>query len=178
LACASSFFPRPRGVWDTNSHRTPSNGLTGEHTRRGYEACGRQWYNEGAGTSVPDRKVSDREGQALESLVKARRAVELAVDKQATDIALLDIRHLSALADYFVLCSASSERQIRAVFESVDETLGKEGVRLLRRDGSPESGWVLLDFGDLIVHVFSPEQRAYYRLDQLWKDATPIIRIQ
>jgi ribosome-associated protein len=115
---------------------------------------------------------------SLESVEKARRAVELVSDKQATDITMLDIRRVSGFADYFVLCTAGSERQMRAVYEAVDESLGDEGARLLRKEGTPDSGWVLLDFGDVIVHVFSPSQRDYYRLDALWKEAVPVVRIQ
>src|SRR5438874_7947588 len=111
---------------------------------------------------------------SLESVEKARRAVELVSDKQATDITMLDIRRVSGFADYFVLCTAASERQMRAVYEAVDESLGDEGARLLRKEGTPASGWVLLDFGDVIVHVFSPSQRDYYRLDALWKEAVPV----
>jgi ribosome-associated protein len=129
--------------------------------------------NSRRGAGTPSGKAAK-----LEAVEKARRAVELVADKQATDITMLDIRRVSNFADYFVLCTAGTDRQMRAVYESVDESLGHEGVPLIRREGTPESGWVLLDFGDVIVHVFSPDQRDYYRLDTLWKEAVPVVRIQ
>jgi ribosome-associated protein len=118
-------------------------------------------------------EVSDLEPGEL-----AKKAVEVASDKQALDIILLDIRGLSGFADYFVICSGETERQIRAISEGIDEVLGKEGASLHRREGTTDSGWILLDFGDVIVHVFAPRERQYYQLDKLWSKATPVVRIQ
>jgi ribosome-associated protein len=103
--------------------------------------------------------------------------MEAALDKQATDILMLDIRQLTSFADYFVICSAGSDRQISAICDEIDEVLGKAGVSLYRREGTEDSGWVLFDFGQVIVHVFAPSQREYYDLEQLWSKATPVIRI-
>jgi len=103
--------------------------------------------------------------------------VEAALDKQATDILMLDIRPISSFADYFVICSADSERQIHAICDAIDEALTKEGSRLLRREGKEDSGWVLLDFGQVIVHIFSAPQREYYDIEKLWYKATPVVRI-
>lgn len=104
--------------------------------------------------------------------------MQAAADKQATDILMLDLRERSGFTDYFVVCCATSERQIKAILEEIDKTLTQSGARLLRREGAPESGWVLLDFGDVIVHVFSPELREYYQLEKLWAEATPVVRVQ
>ncbi len=99
-------------------------------------------------------------------------------DKQASDIILLDLRGLSTIADYFVICTAGNERQLRAVLKSLDEDLVKAGARNPRIEGSAETGWVLLDFSDVIIHLFSPEQREFYRLERLWKQAQPIVVVQ
>ncbi|MBI2911799.1 MAG: ribosome silencing factor [Chloroflexi bacterium] len=108
----------------------------------------------------------------------ARRAAEAAAEKQARDVVVLDLRGYATVADYFVICEADSDRQIRAICEELDLALGRLGSRLLRREGEPDSGWVLLDFGDLVVHVFSPELRAYYEIERLWSAVPPILRIQ
>jgi ribosome-associated protein len=104
--------------------------------------------------------------------------VTVAEDKQAHDIVMLDLRGLTTIADYFVVCSAESERQLRAVASAIDEELVKGGARSPRIEGSPETGWVLLDFSDVIVHVFSEEQREFYRLERLWKQAQPVVVVQ
>jgi len=91
---------------------------------------------------------------------------------------MLDIRHLTTIADYFVVCTAASERQLKAVTDAVLETVGKAGVDALHTEGVGESGWVLLDYGSVIVHIFAPAERQYYRLERLWSAATPVLRVQ
>jgi ribosome-associated protein len=118
----------------------------------------------------------------LEALSLARRIVDLASDKQASDIVLLDIRGVSLIADYFVICTAGSERQATAILKDLSERLLEDeshpGRKPLHTEGKPDSGWVLLDYGDVIVHIFSPTQRSFYTLEQLWAAATPIVRLQ
>ncbi len=99
-------------------------------------------------------------------------------DKQASDIVLLDIRGLTTIADYFVICTAGTDRQIKAITDALFETLDKEGVSPLHSEGVGGSGWVLIDYGDVIVHLFMPSERAYYSLEKLWGSATPVLRIQ
>ncbi|MEJ7653960.1 MAG: ribosome silencing factor [Chloroflexia bacterium] len=108
----------------------------------------------------------------------ARALVEAAVDRKAADIALLDLRAVTIISDYFVLCNGGSERQINALVRALVEKAGEQGYSSKRIEGVAEGGWVLLDFGDVIVHVFSPSQRAYYRLDELWSHAQPVLVIQ
>lgn len=84
---------------------------------------------------------------------------------------------MCTFTDYFVFCSGDSERQIQAICDEIDETLRREGISPYRREGSVDSGWMLLDFGEVIVHIFAPEEREYYELEKLWSKATPVIRI-
>ena len=108
----------------------------------------------------------------------AHRAVEAVSDKQASDIVLLDARGVCSFADYFVICSGEAERQIKAIYEEVEHALKKEGILPHHREGALDSGWLLLDFGDVIVHIFAPFEREYYQLDELWNKAIPLVRIQ
>lgn len=118
------------------------------------------------------------ETQAAEAVDVARRAVDIAEDRQAHDILLLDVRGICSYADAFVFLSAESKRQIEAVREAMQRGLREAGRRLLHVEGEPESGWVLMDFNDVIVHIFSPEERDFYRIEDLWRQAVPLIRIQ
>ncbi|MBM3924843.1 MAG: ribosome silencing factor [SAR202 cluster bacterium] len=108
----------------------------------------------------------------------ARKLVDIASDVQAEDIVLLDISKISVFADYFVILSAESDRQIRAIHEEMEMRLKKDdGVRLKHYEGTAESGWLLLDFGNVIVHIFSPEQREFYGLEQVWSKASQVLRV-
>jgi ribosome-associated protein len=119
--------------------------------------------------------------ESAEALSLARRIVDLVSDKQASDILLLDIRGVSLIADYFVICTAGSERQTSAILKDLGEKLEEDpfpGRKALHSEGNADSGWVLLDYGDVIVHIFSAAQRAFYNLEQLWAPATPVVRLQ
>ncbi len=108
----------------------------------------------------------------------ARRAVAVAEDKQANEIMMLDLRGLTTIADYFVLCTVPSERQMRSVLKALDEELAQPPAANPRIEGSPETGWIIMDFGEVVVHLFSPDQREFYRLDRLWKQAQPVVVVQ
>ena len=95
-----------------------------------------------------------------------------------SDIVLLDMDGVSLLADYFVLCNAESKPQFRAILEEVEKQAKAAGGRRLHVEGEAESGWVLLDYSAVVVHIFDPELRAYYNLKQLWKEARLVVRIQ
>lgn len=108
-------------------------------------------------------------------------AIELAVavvaaadDKKASDLLLLEVADVLAVVDVFLLATASSDRQLRAVAEAIEERGRELGRRPQQREGKAESGWLLLDFGDIVVHLFSHEQREYYSLERLWADVPRI----
>lgn len=91
---------------------------------------------------------------------------------------MLDIREVCSFADYFVICSGDSVRQIEAIWQEVRKTLKHEGINPHHSEGAADSGWILLDMGGVIIHIFSPEQQDYYQLDKLWDKATTIVKIQ
>ncbi len=91
---------------------------------------------------------------------------------------MLDIRNSASFADYFVIASSQSVRQFESIVEALDEGLKEDGVHPTGREGKPDSGWVLLDYGDIILHLFATTERAYYDLEGLWHTATPVVRIQ
>lgn len=113
----------------------------------------------------------------LESENLARAIVDVIVEKLGEDVLLLDIRPVSMIADYFVICHGASERQIQAIQEGILQKLKEMGVRALHSEGTPMSGWILVDYGSVIVHIFLPLTRGYYNLEQLWKDAKTVVRI-
>ena len=108
----------------------------------------------------------------------ARLAVDVASENQASDIAMLDIRAVSDFADYFVIMTADSGRQIDALVRDIEEALEAEGRRLHHREGSADSGWVLLDFSDVIVHLFQPDAREFYQIEGAWSQGIETVRIQ
>ena len=101
--------------------------------------------------------------QRLEPLEIAHKVVEVAEEKQASDILLLDIRELSSFADFFVILTAESRRQMEALAQDMVQQLKQSGSALHHREGGLDSGWLLLDFGDVIAHLFAPQEREYYR---------------
>jgi len=108
----------------------------------------------------------------------ARRIVELAEDKKAADIVLLDLAGLTTVADYFVIASGGSERQLDAIADGIVEALRSEKLRPIGREGLAASHWVLLDYGSVIVHVFTPPERDFYQLERHWSEAKTILRVQ
>lgn len=101
-------------------------------------------------------------------------AAQAASDKQATNLVAFDVSERLALTDVFLIVSANNERQVSAVVDAVDEALHKHGTKSLRREGDREARWVLIDFGDLVVHVQHVEERALYSLERLWRDCPAI----
>jgi ribosome-associated protein len=115
----------------------------------------------------------------LEGLELAQLLVDSILDKKGEDILLLDIREEALFTDYFLICNGENDRQIRALADSI-ATEAKKQANILPwgTEGEAAGGWVLLDFGDLIVHLFSPEMRNYYKLDELWGNSHVVLRMQ
>lgn len=101
-----------------------------------------------------------------------------ASDKLASDIILLDTRGENRFADFFVICSAETGRQTQAIRQEIVDNLRLRGVKLHHDEGAADSGWILLDYGDVIVHIFSQSEREFYQLDRLWEDAATLLRVQ
>ena len=114
----------------------------------------------------------------LRAVEYARLAVDVASDKQASDIVMLDIREVCDFADYFVILTAESPRQIEALTLDIERALETEGATRHHREGSLQGGWLLLDFSDVIVHLFRPEQREFYDIEGAWSGGVEAVRIQ
>ena len=107
----------------------------------------------------------------------ARIAVDTASDRLASDIVMLDIRGLSDFADYFIILTGESTRQLRDIAEAIEKALETSGAVLHHREGAPASGWILQDYGDLIVHLFGPEEREFYDVEGAWSRAVEVVRL-
>ena len=113
------------------------------------------------------------EVRQVDSAALAERIAEIAADKKASDVRVLDLRDVVSYTDFFVVCSGNTERQAKAIQDAVYQELKHGEERLLprRMEGEREARWILLDYLDCVVHIFTPEARDYYRLEQLWGEA-------
>jgi len=111
-----------------------------------------------------------------DGLNKALLCAQAAIDKKGENVKILDLSELSGFTDYFLICSGTSDRQVQAIGESISNLMDVQGYELLSAEGFQDGRWVLLDFGDVIVHVFLDALRDYYDLETLWKEA-PKVRI-
>jgi ribosome-associated protein len=133
--------------------------------------------------AAPLETAEDRARQEAElaaerdALELARRIVDLAADKKAADIVLLEVRSLTTLTDYFVICSGGSERQLRGIADGIVEGVKEGGVLPIGREGGPTDHWLLLDFGSVVVHVMANPEREYYALEKLWSEAPLLLRV-
>ena len=126
--------------------------------------------------NVEEVEIGERKGNAglAESAKLARMAALAADDKKAKAVRILDIRSISSVADYFVLSSATSSTQVRAIADNVEKQLTSAGLPLHHMEGYQNGRWILLDFGDLVIHVMHEEERSFYNLDRLWGDAREV----
>jgi ribosome-associated protein len=108
---------------------------------------------------------------------KVRVGARAALEKKADGVVILDLQGISSITDFFLVASARSTIQMRSIVDAIEEALESHGVRRLHREGVPESGWLLLDYGEVIVHVFLAETRAFYALERLWGDA-PVLSVE
>ncbi len=108
------------------------------------------------------------------NLEKALAAAKAALDKKAENLKLLDLSQISGFTDYFIICSGMSDRQVQSISDSITFQLREQGYKILSSEGHQEGRWVLLDFGDVVVHIFLDALREYYDLEHLWADAPKI----
>lgn len=108
------------------------------------------------------------------SLEMAKLAIEALEDKKAEDIKVIDISEVSVIADYFIIAGGSNRSQIQALCDNVDEQLGRAGYFVKQKEGYEAANWVLLDFGDVIVHIFDKENRLLYDLERIWRDGKQV----
>jgi ribosome-associated protein len=124
-------------------------------------------------------KLEQRQGEIIrDPAALARTIVDILLDKKGVDTLLLDVREISLLADYFIISTGEVDRQIKAIAEEISQTLKSEHILPLHVEGDAESGWVLMDYGEIVVHLLSPEMRSFYRLEELWKEARVVVKVQ
>lgn len=99
-------------------------------------------------------------------------------DKKGEDILLLDIKDIASFTDYFVLCTGTSDRMLDALADGMLEAVREKHRKKGRKQGDPQDGWVVVDYGDVVVHLFSPDRRDYYDLEELWQDGKVLLRVQ
>jgi len=121
--------------------------------------------------TTPDSQPSTGRARAL-------LLADIISDTPARDTIVLDIHELSPFTDYFVITAGANERQLRAINRTIADRMAEVGVRPHRSEGAPSSGWIVLDFGDVLVHIFSEELREFYRLEDLWAEAPTLLAIQ
>ena len=133
----------------------------------------------GHSDAVPQQTRFLVEEYIIDTVELARYIVDLIADKKGEDIVLLDIREQTLIADYFIICSGSSERQLKAIIENITEEVKKDHrIIAYYVEGDATTGWVLIDYGSIIVHAFSPDTRAYYDLEGFWHEAAVLLKIQ
>jgi ribosome-associated protein len=129
-------------------------------------------------TSARSEEQERRATLPIEGRARALLLADIISDTPAKDTIVLDIRDLSPFADFFVITDGANERQLRAINRTVAEKMAEAGIRPERTEGGAPSGWIVLDFGDVLVHIFSEEQRDFYRLEDVWAEAPTLLAIQ
>ena len=123
---------------------------------------------------LPENGANEKEGGKERSAELARLAISALEDKKAEDIRVIDIGEVSVLADYFIIASGNNRTQVQAMADEVEQRLGRAGASPRQIEGYQAANWVLLDFGDVIIHIFDAQNRLFYDLERIWKDGTQI----
>lgn len=118
-----------------------------------------------------NKKPRSQPASTLETEDVVNTAAHAASEKKATDLVLLDLRKIASFTEFFLIGTGASTRQVQAISNAIEETLRKDGKRPLHIEGYSSAEWILLDYGDFIVHIFSPASRRFYDLERLWRDA-------
>lgn len=117
-------------------------------------------------------KIGLPKGMDAKELTKL--AIQALEDKKAEDIKIIDISHVSVIADYFIIANGTNANQIQALSDNVEEILGRAGVHPRQIEGYQNANWILMDFQDVIIHIFDKENRLFYDLERIWRDGVPI----
>jgi ribosome-associated protein len=126
---------------------------------------------------VPE-KINTDSGNGIDDTRQfAVQIADIIAETPASDTRVIDIHELSPIADFFVICSGENERQLRAINRAIDDELGKVGIQARRVEGDTTSGWILMDYADVVVHIFDADLRAFYRLEELWAEAPVLLSI-
>ena len=120
----------------------------------------------------------NKRGENLNALDLARAVINTLEDKKGEDILLIDIKEIASFTDYFVICTTTSGRMLDALAKSVQETCNEKNKWRGRIEGQSHDGWMVVDFGDVVVHLFSRDQRNYYKLEELWEEGKVLVRVQ
>lgn len=121
-------------------------------------------------------EVTTEEAAILE---QARAIVDTISDIKGEDILLIDLREITLISDYFIICTGNSDRQLKAIVEHINNDMREKfGRKVWRIEGNATGGWVLMDYGDIVIHAFTPEQREYYDLEDLWRDGKILLHMQ
>ena len=123
------------------------------------------------------QKLPSPKGIIMDAEERGLLACRAASDRKALDIAVLDLREISSITDLFLVCSGQNPRQMRAIAEEIDNRLSERGVEPLSREGTGEGSWLLLDYDDLVIHIFSENARLFYDLERLWTRAPRLTRL-
>jgi ribosome-associated protein len=115
--------------------------------------------------------TATRKGTSRRFPAQVQRAIAAAQDRKASDVVVLDLRPAQGFTDYFLIVSGQNTRQIKAIADAIEDALGEKGVKPAHAEGYDRAGWILLDYFDFIVHIFSPETRVFYSLERLWGSA-------
>ena len=173
-AHVSGFFVYPREITalDISSTRIREFLANGRSVQVPFAGSGRSLY--------PPESTLRHEGSRIDRLTpssskeKAFLCAQAVLDRKAIDLVILEVKDLSSFTDYFLICSGNSDRQVQAIASHIEEKLAKKGIRPLGMEGKREGRWILLDYGDVIVHVFYQPVREFYDLERLWSEAPRI----
>src|SRR5215210_6699490 len=123
------------------------------------------------GRSANEEPLEQDEPEGLDTEEEVRIAAQAASDRKATDLVALDLREIASFTEFFLICTGANQRQVQAISNAIEEELRKAGKRPLHTEGYSNAEWILLDYGDFIVHVFGSASRNFYDLERLWRDA-------
>ncbi len=121
----------------------------------------------------------NQDSAQMTTLDYARAIVDIISDVKGEDVVLLDLRDVTVITDFFIICTGNSDRQLKAIIEKISQGMKeKHDLRGARIEGNPQGGWVLVDYGDIVVHVFTEDQRDYYDLEGLWSKGKVLLRVK